>query len=97
MLYYSPDSLVLNKRHGELGEKTKSIFNPYDNPRRLQFFEITNFSQPELPWKRANLDDSNDTPEPIWVEPCQNLYCGLGLSRLILILSEGFGRAQFLI
>ena len=29
MLYYNPDSLVLNKKHGELGEKTKSIFNPY--------------------------------------------------------------------
>ena len=40
-----------------------------------------------LPWKRVHQDDSNDTPQPMWVEPCQNLYCGLGLSRLILIHS----------
>ena len=35
MLYYNPDPLVRNKRHGELGEKTKSIFNSYGNPKEI--------------------------------------------------------------
>ena len=40
-----------------------------------------------LPQKRALRDDSNDTPQPMWVEPGQNLYSGLGLACIILILS----------
>ena len=55
--------------------------------------QVQSFQKVELAQKRALKDDSNDTPQPIWVEPCQNLYWGLGLSRLILIPSKGFGRA----
>ena len=47
-----------------------------------------------LPWKRVHQDDSNDTPQPMWVELCQNLYCGLRLAWIILIHRKGFGRAQ---
>ena len=35
MLYYNPDSLVLNKRHGELGEIMKSIFKSYGIPKGI--------------------------------------------------------------
>ena len=42
--------------------------------------------------QRAHRDHSNDTTQ--FTKPCQNLYQGLGLSRLILIHSKGFGRAQ---
>ena len=56
--------------------------------------EFLSTQKMRLPQKRVHQDDSNDTPQPMLVEPCQNLYCGLGLFRLILIHSKGFGRAQ---
>ena len=47
-----------------------------------------------LPQKWVHQDDSNDTPQPMWVESCQNLHCGLRLAWIILIHSKGFDRAQ---
>ena len=56
--------------------------------------EFLSTQKMRLPRKRVHQDDSNDTPQPMWVEPCQNLYCGLRLAWIILIHSKGFGRAQ---
>ena len=56
--------------------------------------EFLSTQKMRLPRKRAHQDDSNDTLQPMWVEPYQNLYCGLGLAWVILIHSKGFGRAQ---
>ena len=69
------------------------------SPTVRKFFrneELLSTSKMRLPQKRDLQDDSNDTPQPIWVEPCQNLYWGLGLAWIILILSKCFGRAQAL-
>ena len=56
--------------------------------------EFLSTQKMRLPQKRVHQDHSNDTPQPMWVEPCQNLYCGLRLAWIILIQSKGFGRAQ---
>ena len=56
--------------------------------------EFLSTQKMRLPQKWVHQDDSNDTPQPMWVEPCQNLYCGLRLAWIILIYGKGFGRAQ---
>ena len=56
--------------------------------------ELLSTLKMRLPQKRALQDDSNDTPQPIGVEPYQNLYWGLRLDWIILIPSKDFGRAQ---
>ena len=71
--------------------------------RRTQLFtvrkiflnkEFLSTEKMRLPRKWVHQDDSNDTPQPMWVEPCLNLYCGLRLAWIILIHSKGFGMAQ---
>ena len=44
----------------------------------FRYEELLSTLKMRLPQKRAHQDDSNDTLQPIWVEPCQNIYCGLG-------------------
>ena len=47
--------------------------------------ELLSTSNMRLPQKRALQDDLNDTPQPLWVEPCQNLYWELGFALIVLI------------
>ena len=98
-LWKGPERVHLD-RYISFNPKVSHNILPYITKTRLTLRKIfpneefLSTQKMRLPQKRVHQDDSNDTPQPMWVEPCQNLYCGLRLAWIILIHSKGFGRAQ---